>query len=86
MTGWPIDGLSGLPLVSVTTDVAERLTGISAVTIRQAAKGGALKAHMNGSRYVIRWPDLDEWVNSLPAGDVVSRGHPYAGLREAGPL
>ena len=53
-------------LVSVDLTGASVATGLSESTIRNAIADGSLTAHYSGRKPVMRIPDLEEWIESLP--------------------
>ena len=53
-------------LVSVDMPGAAAATGLSESTIRNAIADGSLTAHYKGKKPVVRIPDLDDWIESLP--------------------
>lgn len=51
--------------LTVTIARAAELTGLSQDTIRDAVNRLALPAKRNGRRIVIRYADLEKWVDSM---------------------
>lgn len=51
--------------ITVTIAQAATATGLSPDTIRQAVNRADLPAKRAGTRILIRWADLEAWVDSL---------------------
>lgn len=51
--------------LTVTIAQAAAHTGLSADTIRLEINKGKLPAKKSGSRILIRWADLEKWVDNL---------------------
>lgn len=63
------DRVSLVERLSVSPEEASALTGIGLTRIREAAKGGALRAHKHGTRTIILQKDLRAWLEALPVID-----------------
>lgn len=51
--------------ITVTIAQAAQATGLSPDTIRKAVNKAELPAKRNGSRILIRWDDLQKWVDGM---------------------